>query len=55
MLTFEDFEIDYPQLIGNIRGTGTDFRWVGELQAVGCKNSARHDRRTFYHRCGCRI
>ncbi len=37
MLTFEDFVIDYPQLIGNIRGTGTDFRWVGELQAIGAK------------------
>ncbi len=37
MLTFEDFVIDYPQLVGNIRGTGTDFRWVGELQAVGAK------------------
>lgn len=37
MLTFEDFVIDYPQMIGNIRGTGTDFRWVGELQAVAAK------------------
>ncbi|MEZ5429132.1 MAG: translocation/assembly module TamB domain-containing protein [Pyrinomonadaceae bacterium] len=38
MLTFEDFKIDYPQLIGNVRGTGTDFRWVGELQAVAAKS-----------------
>ena len=38
MLTFEDFKIDYPQIIGNVRGTGTDFRWVGELQAVGAKS-----------------
>ncbi len=37
MLTFEDFKIDYPQLIGMIRGTGTDFRWVGELQAAAAK------------------
>ncbi|MCW5961327.1 MAG: translocation/assembly module TamB domain-containing protein [Pyrinomonadaceae bacterium] len=37
MLTFEDFVIDYPQLFGNIRGTGTDFRWIGELQAIAAK------------------
>ncbi len=39
MLTFEDFIIDYPQLVGNIRGTGTDFRWFGELRAVAAKTS----------------
>ncbi len=38
LLTFEDFRIEYPQLIGNIRGTGTDFRWVGELQAAAAKS-----------------
>lgn len=37
LLTFEDFQIDFPQLVGNIRGTGTDFRWVGELQAAAAK------------------
>ncbi|HEY0428717.1 MAG TPA: YdbH domain-containing protein [Pyrinomonadaceae bacterium] len=37
LLTFEDFKIDFPQLIGNVRGTGTDFRWVGELQAAAAK------------------
>jgi translocation and assembly module TamB len=37
LLTFEDFKIDYPQLVGLVRGTGTDFRWVGELQAVAAK------------------
>jgi translocation and assembly module TamB len=37
LLTFEDFQIDFPQLIGNVRGTGTDFRWVGELQAAAAK------------------
>lgn len=37
MLTFEDFKIDYPQIVGMIRGTGTDFRWVGELQAAAAK------------------
>jgi translocation and assembly module TamB len=37
LLTFEDFQIDFPQMVGNIRGTGTDFRWVGELQAAAAK------------------
>lgn len=37
LLTFEDFKIDYPQLVGVVRGTGTDFRWVGELQAAAAK------------------
>lgn len=38
LLTFEDFRIEFPQIIGNIRGTGTDFRWVGELQAAAAKS-----------------
>lgn len=38
LLTFEDFRIEFPQLIGNVRGTGTDFRWVGELQAAAAKS-----------------
>lgn len=38
MLTFEDFQIDFPQLIGNVRGTGTDFKWFGELQAAAAKS-----------------
>ena len=37
ILTFEDFKIDYPQLVGMVRGTGTDFRWIGELQAAAAK------------------
>ncbi len=37
MLTFEDFKIDYPQIVGMVRGSGTDFRWVGELQAAAAK------------------
>jgi translocation and assembly module TamB len=40
LLTFEDFQIDFPQLVGNVRGTGTDFRWVGELQAAAAKTPA---------------
>ena len=38
MLTFEDFQIDFPKMAGNVRGTGTDFRWVGELQAIAAKS-----------------
>jgi translocation and assembly module TamB len=37
MLTFEDFRIDAPVLSGFIRGTGTDFRWLGELNAAAAK------------------
>ncbi|MCB1023809.1 MAG: hypothetical protein KDB79_05445, partial [Acidobacteria bacterium] len=37
LLTFEDFIVDYPQLTGNIRGTGTDFKWFGELKAAAAK------------------
>ena len=40
MLTFEDFRIDFPKIAGNVRGTGTDFRWVGELQAVAAKSKS---------------
>ncbi len=38
MLTFEDFRVDFLKAVGNVRGTGTDFRWVGELQAVAAKS-----------------
>lgn len=40
MLTFEDFRVDFLKLSGNVRGTGTDFRWLGELQAAAA--SSRH-------------
>ena len=40
MLTFEDFCVDFLKLSGNVRGTGTDFRWLGELQAAAA--SSRH-------------
>lgn len=39
MLTFEDFRIDFPRIAGNVRGSGTDFRWVGELQAAAAKSN----------------
>jgi translocation and assembly module TamB len=38
MLTFEDFKIDFPKMTGNVRGTGTDFRWFGELQAIAARS-----------------
>ena len=38
LLTFEDYKIEFPQLIGNVRGTGTDFKWFGELQAAAAKS-----------------
>ena len=38
MLTFEDFRVDFLKMVGNVRGTGTDFRWVGELQAAAAKS-----------------
>ncbi|MCA1608023.1 MAG: AsmA-like C-terminal region-containing protein, partial [Acidobacteria bacterium] len=40
LLTFDDFRIEFPKLNGNVRGTGTDFRWVGELQAAAAKSGA---------------
>lgn len=38
MLTFDDFRLDWVKAAGNVRGTGTDFRWVGELQAAAVKS-----------------
>ncbi|CAN5421522.1 hypothetical protein BH10ACI1_BH10ACI1_15200 [soil metagenome] len=38
LLTFEDFKIDFLSLVGNIRGTGTDFKWLGELQAAAAES-----------------
>jgi len=40
MMTFEDFRVDFLKLVGNVRGTGTDFRWVGELQAAAAKSDS---------------
>ena len=33
-----DFQIDLLQLAGNVMGTGTNFRWIGELRAVAEKS-----------------
>ncbi|MEO6051406.1 MAG: translocation/assembly module TamB domain-containing protein [Pyrinomonadaceae bacterium] len=40
MLTFEDFRVDFLKMVGNVRGRGTDFRWVGELQAAAAKSKS---------------
>src|SRR6185503_7602843 len=34
LLNAGDFQINTLQLMGNVMGTGTDFRWVGELRAA---------------------
>lgn len=39
MLTFEDFRVDFLKLSGNVIGTGTDFRWLGELEAAAAKST----------------
>ncbi|MBK9164421.1 MAG: translocation/assembly module TamB domain-containing protein [Acidobacteria bacterium] len=40
LFTFEDFRIEFPRIAGNVRGTGTDFLWVGELQAAAAKSGS---------------
>ena len=37
LLTAGDFQLNQMQLIGGIRGTGSDFRWLGELRAAAAK------------------
>ena len=34
LLTAGDFQLDAVQLAGRVMGTGTNFRWLGELRAV---------------------
>jgi translocation and assembly module TamB len=38
LLSAGDFQLDSLQLAGNVMGTGTNFRWVGELRAVAEKS-----------------
>ncbi|MFN0139775.1 MAG: translocation/assembly module TamB domain-containing protein [Pyrinomonadaceae bacterium] len=40
MLTFDDFRVDFLKLVGNVRGTGTDFRWLGDLQAAAASSKS---------------
>ena len=43
LLNAGDFQIDSLQLAGNVMGTGTNFRWIGELR--GCERSYGTTRR----------
>ncbi|HEY6805201.1 MAG TPA: translocation/assembly module TamB domain-containing protein [Pyrinomonadaceae bacterium] len=38
LLSTGDFEIDALQLVGKVMGTGTNFRWIGELRAIAEKS-----------------
>src|ERR1041384_4088652 len=38
LLNAGDFQINSLQLAGNVMGTGTNFRWIGELRAVAEKS-----------------
>jgi translocation and assembly module TamB len=38
LLNAGDFQLDSVQLAGNVMGTGTNFRWLGELRAVAEKS-----------------
>jgi translocation and assembly module TamB len=38
LLSSGDFEIDALQLVGNVMGTGTNFKWIGELRAIAEKS-----------------
>lgn len=40
LLTFDDFRVDFLKLVGNVRGTGTDFRWLGDLQAAAVSSKS---------------
>lgn len=38
LLNAGDFQLDTLQIVGKVMGTGTDFRWVGELRATAEKS-----------------
>ncbi|HYE66528.1 MAG TPA: YdbH domain-containing protein, partial [Pyrinomonadaceae bacterium] len=37
LLTAGDFQLNTVQLVGDVMGTGTDFRWLGELRAAAAR------------------
>ncbi len=37
LLTAGDFQLNTVQLVGGVMGSGSDFRWVGELRAAAAK------------------
>ncbi|MCA1591163.1 MAG: translocation/assembly module TamB [Acidobacteria bacterium] len=40
LLTAGDFQLNSVQLAGGVMGTGTDFRWVGDLRAAAARSGA---------------
>ena len=38
LLTAGDFQLNALQVRGGVMGTGTDFRWLGELRAAAARN-----------------
>jgi len=49
MMTFEDFKLDFIKLYGNVRGTGSDFRWIGDLQAAAVASKDMTFGKLFLH------
>ncbi|HZH34317.1 MAG TPA: hypothetical protein VEX64_05715, partial [Pyrinomonadaceae bacterium] len=37
MLTYGDFQLNLMQIAGKVMGTGTDFRWMGDLRAAAAR------------------
>ncbi|MEJ7616470.1 MAG: hypothetical protein WKF30_05755 [Pyrinomonadaceae bacterium] len=40
LLTAGDYQLNAVQLAGNVRGTGTDFKWLGELRAAAARQGS---------------
>jgi translocation and assembly module TamB len=40
LLTAGDFQLNAVQLAGGVMGTGTDFRWIGDLRAAAARNGS---------------
>jgi translocation and assembly module TamB len=38
LLTAGDFQLNTMQIMGKVMGTGTDFRWIGELRAAAVRS-----------------
>ena len=45
LLSAGDFQLNNVQLVGGVMGTGSDFRWVGELRAAAEKKLRHNDHR----------
>jgi hypothetical protein len=55
LLNAGDFQLNAVQVTGGVMGTGSDFRWVGELRAAAEKELWHDDHGADAARCGCRI